>query len=396
MADYDTGNRDPGNLAPGNRDRGAEDRASEAVSESQPWQELAPMMVLRRPGRRSVWTQGNLSVLSGQRIAVIGSRTPTADHVFVAERLCTGLAQAGAVICSGGALGIDAVAHRSTLRAGGLTVLVSPVAAGDIYPKRHGALYSQINAEGLIISPFSPETAFHRSQFRTRNTILARLVDAVIVICADLRSGSLHCAREAWRLGVPVLAVPWSPGTTHAAGTNLLLHAGARAISTNGSARQLVVQLRQGASSQLLRRDDVPPTGAAKAGAKREGTRPSGKTQSATSAQLVLGQPDIVRKEAIDGGDGRWQRYAPIAHPGLTPTGAGMGEAMTPNTGETVDNHIRRCVSYGAVTLEQLISKTGHPRAAVAELLLHWTLTGQVQRDAWGRYHTGSRASLSD
>ena len=346
------------------------------------WRALPDGMLLRTPGRRTLWVEGDPLRLRGPRIAVIGSRTPTEQQIAVAAALCGAMSAAEATVCSGGALGIDAVAHRSTLKAGGVTVLVSPIAIGQVYPLRHDRLFQEVRDNGLLISPFGPDDAFRRSHFRTRNTVLARLVDALIVICADQRSGSLHCARQAWKLGLPVFAVPWHPGSLHAEGTNLLLSAGARAIVGPEQAADVVTRLRAGTGQTWLKREEAPPVLAV--------------AQSKDALKPDAKRPDAAA--AIDAEGGRWQRYAPAGLQSRHRDAAAaeteperQPEELKALIAPDEDGAVRLALRQqrDGVSLEELVVHTGRTRSDVARLLLHWTLAGSARRDTWGRYHDG-------
>jgi DNA processing protein len=145
----------------------------------------------------------------------VGARAATRRAVEIAHTIARDLAGRGITIVSGGALGVDAAAHRGALAApGGRTIAVLGTGIDVPYPVRHRALYDQIVARGgAVISPFPPGTPPRPWQFPVRNRVLAALCDAVLVVEAGARSGSLSTARAARALRRLVLAVPSSPGT---------------------------------------------------------------------------------------------------------------------------------------------------------------------------------------
>jgi DNA processing protein len=176
-----------------------------------------------------VWLRGALPDLSGRRtaVAVVGARTATARGLEMARRIARGLAERGVVIISGGALGIDAAAHRGALEAGGSTLAVLGTGVDVPYPARHRALFdSIIKAAGALVSPFPPGTGPRRWQFPRRNQLIAALAQGVVVVEAQARSGALGTAREARALGRCVMAVPGS------AGCDVLAAGGAFAVET--------------------------------------------------------------------------------------------------------------------------------------------------------------------
>jgi len=157
-------------------------------------------------------------------VAVVGARAASAEGVKRAEGLAADLAGRGAVVLSGGAIGIDAAAHRG---AGGRTVVVLASGLDRPYPERNASLFAEIVAAGgALASPFPAGTPVRRWQFLRRNEVIAALADAVVVVEARARSGALHTARAAAQLGKIVGACPGSPGT------DALLGAGAAWIET--------------------------------------------------------------------------------------------------------------------------------------------------------------------
>ena len=119
----------------------------------------------------------------------------------------------GHTIVSGGALGIDAAAHRGALDAGASTFAVLGCGVDVVYPDRHTGLFAEIAASGGLLSEFRPGTPPRGNQFPSRNRIVAALAEAVLVVEAQARSGALVTAGLAIRMGRPLLAVPGSAGT---------------------------------------------------------------------------------------------------------------------------------------------------------------------------------------
>jgi DNA processing protein len=119
----------------------------------------------------------------------------------------------GFAVVSGGALGIDAAAHRGALDAAGATFAVLGCGVDIIYPDRHAALYDDVAAAGGVLSEYEPGTPPRVGNFPARNRIIVALAESVLVVEAGLASGALITARLAVRRGRPLLAVPGSPGT---------------------------------------------------------------------------------------------------------------------------------------------------------------------------------------
>lgn len=173
---------------------------------------------LRRLARppRTLWVRSandnfKAITVSYGRVAIVGSRGCDRRHAATAETMAGQLAAAGIPVISGGALGIDAAAHRGALRAGGLTAAVLGCGVDITYPDRHGDLFAAIAAHGALISQFAPGVTPRRGTFVSRNTTMAALVDAVLLIGAERGSGALHTVRAARALGIPVLASPGAP-----------------------------------------------------------------------------------------------------------------------------------------------------------------------------------------
>ncbi|MEM7413211.1 MAG: DNA-processing protein DprA [Myxococcota bacterium] len=171
--------------------------------------------------------RGHPEVLSRDAVAIVGSRAATAYGLGVARRLAAALAEAGLVVVSGLAYGVDAAAHRGCLSAGGTTVAVQACGLDAVYPARHRALADEIAATGAVVSEFAPGQRPRRAFFPLRNRLISGLARAVVVVEARERSGSLTTARHAAEQGVEVFAVPGPiDGASHR-GSNGLLREGA-------------------------------------------------------------------------------------------------------------------------------------------------------------------------
>lgn len=145
-------------------------------------------------------------------LAIVGSRAASAAACRTADRIAAAAVGAGHAVVSGGALGIDAAAHRGALGAGGVTFAVLGCGVDVVYPDRHGPLYADIARRGGLISEYQPGTEPRPGQFPVRNRIVAALGDATVVVEAGRVSGALITATRAGELGRRLLAVPGSPG----------------------------------------------------------------------------------------------------------------------------------------------------------------------------------------
>ena len=169
--------------------------------------------------------RGNPAALARPIIAMVGSRNASGAGLKFAERLALELGQAGYVIASGLARGIDAAAHRTTLKSGSIAVLAG--GQDRIYPDQHVVLLEALLPDGAAISemPFGWEP--RARDFPRRNRIVSGLSLGVVVVEAAKRSGSLITARFALEQGREVFAVPGSPIDPRTEGTNDLLKQGA-------------------------------------------------------------------------------------------------------------------------------------------------------------------------
>jgi len=172
-----------------------------------------------------LWAMGDLRWLERPMIAVVGTRNATSLGARMARRLAVDLGQAGFTIVSGLARGIDALAHSAALDTG--TIAVQAGGVDVIYPPENADLADQIAKQGLRLSEQPIGLDPQARHFPRRNRIVAGLAQAVIVVEAAAKSGSLITARMAAEYGREVMAVPGHPIDTRAAGGNLLIKDGA-------------------------------------------------------------------------------------------------------------------------------------------------------------------------
>ncbi len=174
-----------------------------------------PLLVMR----------GETSVFTRPMVAIVGSRNASAAGLAFAERIAHELAEAGYVIVSGLARGIDARCHRATLATGTIAVLAGGL--DKIYPAEHASLFDQILPHGAVVSEMPMGWEPRGRDFPRRNLIVSGLALATVVVEAARRSGSLITARFANEQGREVFAVPGSPLDPRAEGANDLLRQGA-------------------------------------------------------------------------------------------------------------------------------------------------------------------------
>jgi DNA processing protein len=178
-----------------------------------------------------LYYRGTLVPEDGMAVAIVGTRRSTAYGREVAGRLATELAEAGVTIVSGLARGIDGVAHRAAVKAGGRTLAVLGSGVNVIYPAEHANLAEEIAEHGAVVSDYAPDTKPDAVNFPPRNRIISGLSLGVVVVEAPNRSGALITCDFAADQGRDVFVVPGSVLSGASAGCNRLLRDGARAVT---------------------------------------------------------------------------------------------------------------------------------------------------------------------
>jgi DNA processing protein len=161
----------------------------------------------------TLWVRGRTPAAEQRTLGIVGARAATQAGCRLASAMAGAAAGRGFAVISGGALGIDAAAHRGALMAGGATYAVLGCGVDVVYPDRHVDLFAEIAASGGLLSELPPGEPPRRSHFPSRNRIVVGLSGSVLVVEAQARSGALITARLARRMGRMLLAVPGSPGT---------------------------------------------------------------------------------------------------------------------------------------------------------------------------------------
>ncbi len=185
-----------------------------------------------------LFARGDLALLEGRRVGIVGTRNATASGRATARLLGHGLAAAGVHVLSGLARGIDGYAHRGTLAAAaehgddsaGRPIAIVASGHDVIYPREHADLWAAVGERGLLLSESPPGTPPEAHRFPLRNRIVAALSEVVIVVESRERGGSLITASEAIDRGIPVMAVPGPVDRRSAAGTNRLICDGAAPV----------------------------------------------------------------------------------------------------------------------------------------------------------------------
>ena len=187
--------------------------------------DFPPLLAALDPPPPLIWTLGRAELAAKPGVAIVGARIASAAGQRFARDLAREVGAAGYPIVSGLARGIDGAAHQGSLATGTVAVLGGGV--GDIYPPEHRDLHAQLAEQGCIVSESPPLARAQARDFPRRNRLISGLSLAVVVVEAELRSGSLITARLAGEQGREVLAVPGSPLDPRAKGTNDLIRQGA-------------------------------------------------------------------------------------------------------------------------------------------------------------------------
>ena len=177
-----------------------------------------------------LYVLGELSSEDEWAVAIVGTRRFTAYGRQATEEISEALAGGGITVVSGLARGIDAIAHRAALKAGGRTIAVLGSGLDQIYPPEHHQLAQDIASQGALLSDYPPGTAPEAINFPPRNRIISGLSRAVVVVEAGEKSGALITAAFAAEQGREVFAVPGSIYAPQCKGSNLLIQQGARAL----------------------------------------------------------------------------------------------------------------------------------------------------------------------
>jgi DNA processing protein len=290
---------------------------------------------------------GRLGVLTAPMTAVVGARNASANGRRLARDLAAGLAEAGVVVVSGMARGIDAAAHLGALTAGdagtGGTVAVVAGGVDIVYPEENRGLYEAMVRDGAVVAELPCGTEPLARHFPRRNRIISGMALGVVVVEAAAKSGSLITARFALEQGREVFAVPGSPLDPRSRGANDLIRSGATLTET---VADILTQL-----GPLLQDRPPPPIAAA--------------------MQPAFPQPHLPPIPTA-------RRVPP---PVVAPAAAPAGE-------DAALELIVEKLSPTPVAVDELMRQCQLSAAAVATLLLELELAGRIER------HPGNLVSL--
>ncbi|SFL00971.1 DNA-processing protein DprA [Methylorubrum salsuginis] len=300
--------------------------------------------------------RGEAGALLKPSVALVGSRNASTAGLAFTERLATGLAEAGLVVVSGLARGIDARAHRASLKGG--TVAVIAGGHDKIYPDSHKGLVDDIlEAGGALVAEMPMGWVPRGRDFPRRNRIISGLSLGTVVVEAARRSGSLITARFALEQGREVFAVPGSPLDPRAEGTNDLIRQGATLVAEVEHVLTVIEPLISGG-----------------------GSIPDGVAERAEAEA-----PDYWDEIDLDGGGPRPVVAALHEEP------APFLEAPVAESGDA-GARLLAALSPAPVGTDALARATGLPVRVVHSLLLELELDGRIERHGSGTVSLLSRA----
>jgi len=178
---------------------------------------------------KTLFVRGALPLQDDICVAIVGTRKATSNGRLIAKKIASELVEAGVVVVSGLALGIDTAAHEGAISGGGKTIAVLGNGLNQIYPASNENLARRIiESGGGLISEYSPEIPSYPSNFLERNRIISGLSVATIVVEAPARSGSLATARNALEQNREIFVVPGPANHLNYQGSHQLIRDGAR------------------------------------------------------------------------------------------------------------------------------------------------------------------------
>lgn len=309
-----------------------------------------------------LYVKGRTALLARPTVAIVGARNGSAAGIAMTRMLASALGEAGFVVASGLARGIDGAAHEAALASGTVAVLAGGV--DFLYPPEHVALHERIAREGCLVSEQPPGFQPRGQDFPRRNRIISGLSLAVVVVEAARRSGSLITARMANDQGRLVLAVPGHPLDPRAEGTNGLIRQGAIMVTRADDLIEAVAPLvGQPLGKEVARAFDAD-----------SGTVPG--------SGPVEGSAPPVRQRPADGGPGTQHAAEAEAEVG------GTRGRLPPAVAGDLAPRVAAVLGPAPVTIDEVARAAGLPMAQVRTALLELALEGRLEQ------HGGQLVSL--
>jgi DNA processing protein len=303
--------------------------------------------------------KGEARALTRPMVAVVGARNASAAGLAFAERLVHELAEAGYVIASGLARGLDQRAHRAALRTGTIAALAGGL--DRIYPPEHEELAQEICAQGALISEMPLGWEPRGRDFPRRNRIVSGVSMAVVVVEAARRSGSLITARFANEQGREVFAVPGSPLDPRAEGANDLL--------------------RQGATLCTSGRDVIDALAPLLSGGAEPQARLFEDEESFAAAERLWDETDLFGDPPPPlSAPGHEFDEAPAPPLGPLPGSGALAPARTSHAEEPLEERIARLLGPSPVSVDDLVRACDAAAADVLAALVDLEMQGRAAR----------------
>jgi DNA processing protein len=268
--------------------------------------------------------RGHTSLFERPAVAVIGARNASAVGRKIARSLSSDLGEAGVVVVSGLARGIDGAAHMAALDSGTIAVVAGGIDV--VYPPEHETLMRDIGDRGAVISERAIGSQPTARDFPRRNRLISGLSRAVVVVEAAARSGTLITARFALEQGRDVFAVPGSPLDPRCQGANRLISDGATLVQTAEDILQVLAEQNRGAQE------------------------PSSKDLFDWSAQHDI------------------------------------NDVLPDSASEDVRNAVREALSFTPLHRDEIYRELNLPAGIVADALLDLVLAGEAEEHSGGRF----------
>ncbi len=199
---------------------------------------------------------GNLNLANMPTIGIVGARNASALGMKFTRQIARALTEAGLLVVSGLARGIDTAAHEASVDVNTAAVIAGGI--DNFYPPENENLQRRIAETGLLMSEMRPGTAPKAEHFPRRNRIISGVSQAIVVVEAALRSGSLITARFAAEQGRDVFAVPGSPLDPRAEGTNRLIKDGAAMLTSVDDLIRTLQEMRAPNATELFETHEIP------------------------------------------------------------------------------------------------------------------------------------------
>ncbi len=338
----------------------------------------------------------------GPRVAIVGTRKPTREGALYAFELAARLAARGVAVVSGGAKGIDAMAHRGALAVGGSTVVVAPGGFDRPFPPEHAGLFRNVVEQGGAYLSLAPSgTPASRGAFFERNACLVALSHALVVVEAPVRSGARNAAARARRLNRPLFVAPAAPYNALGLGCILELKLGARPLYSERDVLELLAAVRLHgiplslaeldpallehqarralSASRALFRPSRGCLACAPACAPARAPAAACALARASGGRSTNGTPRSGRRAGSRRGSHRGPRSD-----GLQARQQMLGVPDDPACGSDA-LRVLEAVRRGAAYPDDVCARTGLGAARVQELLLTLTLGGVLVPDLAGR-----------